>query len=131
MKTETKAPNPFCTVVTCMDGRIQDSVAAYMRDYFQAQWVDTITEAGPVGLLAGGNPSAMKSVAFRVGISVEKHGSVGIGVIAHESCAAVAGDVLEQEPLALASAERLRKKFPEMKVIALWVKLDGEITLLE
>lgn len=130
MKTETKAPNLFCTVVTCMDGRIQDSVAAYMRDFFQAQWVDTVTEAGPVGLLADGISSVMDSVCRDVSISIEKHGSVGIGVVAHESCAAVAGDVLEQEPLALASAERLRKRFPEMKVIALWVKLDGTIRLL-
>jgi hypothetical protein len=120
----------FCTAVTCMDGRIQDSVASFLRDHFQARWVDTITEAGPVGGLAAGDPQVVKSVESRVEISVERHASAGIAVIAHEGCAAVSGARFEQEPLALASAECLRRSFPEMKVVALWVKLDGTISLL-
>ena len=125
-----EAPNQFCTAVTCMDGRIQESVASFLRDHFQAQWVDTVTEAGPVGALAEGVSSTVESVNYRVGISINAHASVGIGVIAHESCAAVAGGQLEQAPLALASAQSLRAEFPGVKVIALWVQLDGTITPL-
>jgi len=124
------APNKFCTVVTCMDGRIQDSVAAFMREHFQAQWVDTITDAGPIGALSEGNPASTKTVAKNVSISIEKHASVGIGVVAHEGCAAVPGGQQEQAPLALNTAARLGKKFPEMEIIVLWAKLDGTVVKL-
>lgn len=125
------ASDSFCTAVTCMDGRIQDSVAAFLRERFGARWVDTVTEAGPVGALAEGNPQTVKSVQFRVGISVEKHASSGIAVVAHEGCAAVPGGQAEQTPLALASAERLRKAFPGMGVVTLWAGLDGSIAVLD
>ncbi|MCP4092671.1 MAG: hypothetical protein GY747_04400 [Planctomycetes bacterium] len=127
----TKAPNQFCTAITCMDGRIQDSVADFLRGYYKAQWVDTVTEAGPVGALSEGNPQTTRSVCDRVSISVEKHDSAGIGVIAHEGCAAVPLPREEQIPMALNTAERMRKKFPSMEVIALYAKLNGEIELLK
>ncbi len=36
----------FCTVVGCMDGRIQLPVNHYVRERFGVTYVDTITEAG-------------------------------------------------------------------------------------
>jgi hypothetical protein len=114
-----------------MDGRIQESVASFLRDYYNAQWVDTVTEAGPVGKLSEGNPQTMRAVCERVSISVEMHASAGIGVVAHEGCAAVPLSREEQIPMALNTAERLRKKFHEMEVIALYAKLNGEVELLE
>lgn len=42
----------FFTIVGCMDGRCQEAVAAFGRETFHAQFPDTITEAGLVGLLA-------------------------------------------------------------------------------
>jgi len=129
-KTMTDSPNQFCTAITCMDGRIQDSVAEFLRDYYKAQWVDTVTEAGPVGALSEGNPETTRSVCDRVGISVEKHDSAGIGVVAHEGCAAVPLPREEQVPMALDTAERMRKKFPQMEVIALYATLDGKVEML-
>ncbi len=42
----------FCTVVNCIDGRVQLPVINYLADYFDVDYVDSITEAGPVAILA-------------------------------------------------------------------------------
>lgn len=42
----------FFTSVGCMDGRSQRAVATWGREKFDAEYADTITEAGLVGLLA-------------------------------------------------------------------------------
>ena len=44
----------FCTVVNCMDGRTQSPVNDHLRNRNQVEYVDTITEAGPVKALAEG-----------------------------------------------------------------------------
>jgi hypothetical protein len=71
-----------------MDGRVQLPVNKYMRVKFQVPYFDTITEAGPVAVLANEKPSELwDGIHKRIQISVQKHGSKVIGVFAHEDCA--------------------------------------------
>ena len=42
----------FACVIKCMDGRIQNVVSAYMRKKFNVPYIDAITVAGPVKVLA-------------------------------------------------------------------------------
>lgn len=73
-----------------MDGRVQDAVADFGRKKFGAQFADTITEAGIVGLLSKEtlDPELLKSLQFKiVDVSVGKHHSVGIIVDGHAECA--------------------------------------------
>jgi hypothetical protein len=58
----------FCTAVTCMDGRVQLPVNAYLRERFGADFVDTITEPGPNAVLAG---AAMPEVSSRLSAGCE------------------------------------------------------------
>ena len=44
--------NTFATTISCMDGRIQNVVSAYMRKKFNVPYIDAITVAGPVKVLA-------------------------------------------------------------------------------
>ncbi|MAU93791.1 MAG: hypothetical protein CMJ93_06235, partial [Planctomycetes bacterium] len=46
----------FATVINCIDGRFQVSVNEFVRQHFDVSFVDTITEAGPVGILCKGLP---------------------------------------------------------------------------
>jgi len=123
-------PNTFCTAVTCMDGRIQDAVTAYLRDYYHTQWVDVVSEAGPVSSIALGDPTVSTAVIKRVQLSLDAHGSCGIALVAHEDCAAIPGDLEHKRPIALEAQRRLRLLFPTMEVIALWANLDGTIVFL-
>ena len=78
----------FFTTIGCMDGRCQGAVDAYGRDRFDAEYPDTITEAGLVGLLAH-NPSEafLNNLKNKILISLEKHTSKGIVVDGHAECA--------------------------------------------
>jgi hypothetical protein len=43
----------FCTVVNCIDGRVQLPVIEFLKNRFGVDFVDCITEAAPVRILAG------------------------------------------------------------------------------
>ena len=63
----------FCTVINCMDGRVQLPVNEYLRRELSVEYVDTITEAGPVRILAREQQSALAdSILARVDISINK-----------------------------------------------------------
>lgn len=78
----------FFTRVGCMDGRVQMPVRIFGQERFGAEYPDTITEAGKVGILAN-NPSKsfLKLLNRKLDISIEKHHSKGIIVHGHQECA--------------------------------------------
>jgi hypothetical protein len=112
----------FGTAINCMDGRVQLPVIEYMRAKYHVDYVDMVTEAGPVAKLPedGGSETA-QSIRDRVEISVVKHGSGHIAVVAHHDCA---GNPVEKA----IQIERLRSAVKavqswgfDAQVIGLWV----------
>ena len=78
----------FGTAVNCMDGRVQASVTEWVRAHFPVQYVDAITEAGPDGILAKGEPATLvESIRARVLVSVNAHYSGVVVVAGHAGCA--------------------------------------------
>jgi hypothetical protein len=120
----------FCTVVNCIDGRVQVPVIEYLCKRFDVQFVDSVTEPG-VDLLLGDqqDAEAVRSVLDKISISVEKHQSVGIAIAGHYDCAK--NPVSEQEHLRqiMKSVEFLSSQYGDLPVIGLWV--DAEWTVRE
>ncbi len=78
----------FATVINCIDGRTQLPVADWIKKNYKIAYPDTITEAGPVKIIAENkDKTLLKSIRFRVDISVNKHLSKHIFIIAHYDCA--------------------------------------------
>ena len=118
----------FCTVVNCMDGRTQIQVNDYLKRKYDVEYVDTITERGPVRILAEGlNGEGVDSILQRVDVSVHKHGSRGIAVVAHHDCAGNPVDGKLQRDQAIKSAELLRGQYDGVDVIAIWVNEDWAV----
>lgn len=112
----------FCTAINCMDGRTQVPVNDFMRRRFGAAYVDTITEPGPIRILAGQEDARLvESVLHRINISVEKHGSRAICVVGHHDCAGNPVDKTVQLDQVRQSIEMLRGRYPEVEIIGLWV----------
>ncbi|NOY76023.1 MAG: hypothetical protein GXP32_09590 [Kiritimatiellaeota bacterium] len=113
----------FHTVVNCMDGRVQLPVIEYLKERFKVDYVDSVTEPGPVKILSDGNDErALESIFSRIGISLERHNSTGIAVVAHHDCV---GNPVPDEVQARQlreSAALLKNRF-QTDVTALWV--DG------
>lgn len=79
----------FFTVIGCMDGRCQQAVATFGQKKFAAEYPDTITEAGLVGLLAKKpvDQNLLQSIKKKINISLEKHHSKGMIIHGHQECA--------------------------------------------
>jgi carbonic anhydrase len=78
----------FATIINCMDGRIQLPVAHWVIKNYKIDYPDTITEAGPVKIIAENkDKTLLKSIQYRLGISINKHKSKYIFLVAHYDCA--------------------------------------------
>ena len=81
------AEGKFGTAVNCMDGRVQEPVIMWFKIKKGMEYVDAVTEPGPIKLLAEGDESAIESIKRRTMISVEAHGSTIVAVVGHHDCA--------------------------------------------
>ncbi|MDZ7832835.1 MAG: carbonic anhydrase [Desulfobacterales bacterium] len=115
----------FCTVINCMDGRVQVPVISYLQDRFKADYVDSITEPGPNRVLAEDQNSAqVQSILDRLQISVEKHQSVGIAIVGHHDCAGNPAPKEKQLKHIEAAVTRIGRLYANVAVIGLWVDQD-------
>lgn len=112
----------FCTVINCMDGRTQLPVIRYLQGRFGVEYVDTITEPGPDGILTRqDDPVVVESICRRVAISRDKHGSRAVTIVGHAHCAGNPVSPEQHCQQILRAMKFLQQKFPEMAVIGLWL----------
>ena len=67
----------FATSVSCIDGRIQTSLAKWIKENYSVDYVDTITEN-----------SVIESIKTKVSISINAHKSELVVLSGHYDCAA-------------------------------------------
>ena len=117
----------FCTAINCMDGRVQLPVINYLMRYFEADYVDSVTETGPNLILAEQkNEALIQSIITRVKVSVEKHKSVGIAVVGHNDCVGNPAQKEEQFTHLEKSVEVLSQYF-NVPIVALWVDENWKV----
>ena len=118
----------FCTAVNCMDGRVQLPVIRYLQNHFDVEHVDVVTEPGPNLLLAKrADEDVVESILRRIRVSVEKHASVGIALAGHHDCAGNPATPQEQKQHLIAGVEFLRRQYPNIPIIGLWVDEKWEV----
>jgi len=118
----------FCTAVNCIDGRVQLPVIRYLQDRFDVLYVDVISEAGPVRVLADPADSEAKASILRwASISASAHGSRLIAVAAHADCAGNPVSEEQQVRELAVSVECVAKRFPESLVLGLWVDTEWSV----
>lgn len=112
----------FCTAINCMDGRTQLPVIDFLRNRFNVQYVDSVTEPGPIVFLSEQKDSqTVNSILHRVDISVNKHKSKGIAIVAHYDCAGNPVEKDQQLKQLASSVKYISEKYPTAAVIGLWV----------
>lgn len=122
----------FCTVVSCIDGRIQLPVNRYLQERFGAMYVDTITEAGVNKVIAEQAPETLvESILKKVAISVNAHRSCGMAVVGHHDCAGNPNPPEIQREHILKAVEFLRQQYPQMEIIGLWVNENWQVQELD
>lgn len=122
----------FCAAINCMDGRVQVPVIEYLRERCGVEYVDIISEPGPVRILSARPDSAdADSIFERVEVSVKEHGIRSLALAAHFDCGGnplPKGDQLEQLGKAL---NLLYGRYPDLEIIGLWVDAEGEVEEIE
>jgi nanoRNase/pAp phosphatase (c-di-AMP/oligoRNAs hydrolase) len=119
----------FCTVVNCMDGRVQIPVINFLKEKCKAEYVDSITEPGPNYILAEESDfSLLHSIRTRLDISVKKHQSRAIAIVGHHDCAGNPRPK-DQQLIHIAKSKKwLKDHYPNTEVIGLWVDENWEVT---
>ncbi len=80
--------NQFATAVNCMDGRVQMPVFEYFKTKHGVDFVDMITEPGPIRTLSENREKiVVESIKRRVEISLLRHNSKLIALVGHHDCA--------------------------------------------
>lgn len=124
----------FCTSINCIDGRVQQPALDYLTQRYGVQYVDTVTEPGPNGILnRQDDPELIDSMLRCVDVSVRRHHSVAIAVIGHYDCHGNPGDVNRQNADTCGAVRFLRGRYPDTPVIGLyidesWVAEEVEIS---
>ena len=117
------ATGRFATALNCMDGRVQKPVADFVRQHFDVDFVDMVTEPGIVANL---HPGALEAER----LSVEAHDSQGIAVVAHANCAGNPIPDGEQKNQCLGRAQSFAQSWPLLEVLPLWVLDDGTVQII-
>lgn len=121
------AEGTFGTVINCMDGRTQLPLNEWMRERFGVDYVDTITEPGPNGILAKGEVPLMDSIKDRVEISVNGHGSRIIVLVGHYNCAGNPGPREMQDDHVMKGIEVIKSWNYPVRILGVWVGDDWKV----
>ncbi len=118
----------FATVINCMDGRTQVPVIEWVKHKHGVDYVDSITEPGPVRILAeAADAPALESIRRRLAISVTRHGSSRVAIVAHADCAGnPAGKETQMVQLRAAAATVLSWGM-DVRLDLLWLGDDWQV----
>ncbi|MGC8790723.1 MAG: carbonic anhydrase [Desulfurella sp.] len=118
----------FVSVVNCMDGRVQEPVINWMKKKYNAEYVDMITEPGPIKILSDNSDKFLvDSIKSRLVVSVEKHGSKVIAVVGHHDCAGNPSDKQTQINQIKNSINLIKTWFNDVEIIGLWVNEKWQV----
>jgi len=118
----------FATAINCIDGRILLKVWTYVTSKFSVDYVDMITEPGPVKILTEGvNKQVINNIKERVDISINNHNSNHIVIVGHFDCA---GNLAPKE----VQIEQIKQSisivslwWPHATVTGMWIDEDSSI----
>lgn len=117
----------FGTAITCIDGRVQEPVARWLKDKYLLDFVDVISEPGVDGVLAGAPVAVQEHLRDEARLSVQQHGSSVIAVVAHHECAVNPGTREEHAAQLRRALAVIRSWSLATTVEGLWVNERWEV----
>ena len=106
--------------LNCIDGLVQLPVIQWIKDNYEMDYVDMITEPGIDGLLSD-NANPIDEINRKLRISIKKNNASIIFIVGHYDCKGNPVSESTHKEHILLAATRLKKEFSEITVIGLWV----------
>jgi hypothetical protein len=111
----------FGTALNCIDGRTQIPVIKWLKENFDVDYVDLITEPGMDKVLSQGQWVETEMLREKVIVSITAHNSNVVAVVGHYDCAAnPVSDCHHFRDIA-ASTYIVKSWGLPVKVVGLWV----------
>jgi carbonic anhydrase len=111
----------FATAITCIDGRVQQPIADWMKLNTNVHFVDLITEPGPDKALSDGPVHVIDEVVRKVSFSILHHSSNVVALTGHHDCAANDADKEEHIEQILDGIRVLLSYRINARVLGLWL----------
>lgn len=111
----------FATALNCIDGRTQIPVINWMKENFNVDYVDLITEPGMDKVLSQGNWIESERLKEKVIISMTAHNSNVVAVVGHHDCAANPVSDCKHLHDIFSSTYVVKSWCLPVKVVGLWV----------
>ncbi len=120
----------FGTAINCIDGRVQQPVADWVKKSYAVNYVDMVNEPGPDKVLSQPQYSIVNALKGKVNISINAHHSNVVAIAGHHSCAANPVSREEHEAqIRNAVKEVVSWRLP-VTVVGLWIDSDWKANLL-
>jgi len=121
----------FATAINCIDGRVQAPVAEFIKNNYDIDYVDMITEPGPDKALSENKTlDIIESVKRRMLISIEKHRSKIVVIAGHHDCAANPAEEKEHCRQIREAVKNIKEWNSEVDVYGVWVDEKWEARLI-
>lgn len=112
-----------------MDGRVQLPVIAWLKRETGVDYVDMITEPGPVKILAEGkNGAQIEAIRRRLEISIKKHGANVVAIVGHYDCAGNPAEKEEQVQQINTAAKLIHSWAWSVQTVGLWVDEQWQVS---
>ena len=121
------AEGKFGTAINCMDGRTQIPVSDWIKEKYNIDYIDTITEPGVDKVMSSADVGKLEQVKSKVLISINKHGSTVIAVAGHHDCAGNPVSKEEHISQIKKSVDTIKSWELTAQVVGLWVNENWKI----
>lgn len=120
----------FATAITCIDGRVQQPVADWMKLHMNVEYVDLVTEPGPDKEISEGTTLVVDEIARKAAFSVRHHASPVVALCGHHDCAA--NDATREEHIEqiLEGVRVLLSYRMNVRILGLWLNEWNSIELI-
>ena len=117
----------FATCLNCIDGRVQLPVIHWIKENYDVDYVDMITEAGMDSVLTAGNYSNMRNILKKLYLSLTKHNSNMIFVAGHYDCAGNPVDDITHKQHIHTAVKKIKTLTSVTKVVGLWISKEWNV----
>lgn len=122
--------NKFATAITCIDGRVQQPVADWMKLHMNVEYVDLVTEPGPDKVISEGTTYVVDEIVRKAKFSVQHHASPVVALCGHHDCAANHATREEHIEQILEGVRVLLSYHFNVRVLGLWLNEFNSVELV-
>lgn len=120
----------FATAITCIDGRVQQPVADWMKLHTNVHYVDLITEPGPDKVLSSESTFVVDEIIRKVSFSIRYHDSPVVALCGHHDCAANHATKEEHVEQIIEGVRVLMSYRLNVRLLGLWLSEWNSIELV-